>query len=553
MASDLVTLQKKRDDKGKASSASLAEDQIAIPAELVKQQLERILGAPAFEATDSQKAFLRFVVEMVLKGQASEIKGYTVATLVFGRGKDFDQASDPVVSIHANKLRRALERYYLLEGQADSVFIDIPKGTYVPTFTQKTRTKAATAAVGATPAIGIENTWPSVMILPFENLTGKADRDFLCIGFASELAVEISRFQGIDILFPTEKQMLTGMSIKCRFILQGSVREEGTGMKITVRLTDKKSGRQIWANTYRSGRKDHNRPAFQERIINVIAASTAGICGAIPKAMAIESRHKSPAELTTYEAILRYYEYDHKANLENFPGVLESLSHAAAKEPDCGLVWTALAHMYTGIYGLALPGFDAPLEKAIKYAERGAQIDPDSQRALAMLALTHFHGNELTAAAKEAEHALELNPNSLLFMDGLGYIMTLSGRWETGPALIRTAIRRNPLYRSVAHYPLWLDCLRRQDFEGAYLETMGLKESGIFWYPLAKAAALGRLGRVEEAERYLKKLLTLRPDFPANARMLVSRYIKFDELIECVMAGLRKAGLNESVQNDPNQ
>jgi hypothetical protein len=73
-------------------------------------------------------------VNQTLAGNAHEIKGYTVATEVLGRGPDFDQSIDPVVSIQASRLRRALERYYLNTGQRDPIHIDIPKGTYVPTF-----------------------------------------------------------------------------------------------------------------------------------------------------------------------------------------------------------------------------------------------------------------------------------------------------------------------------------------------------------------------------------------------------------------------------------
>jgi adenylate cyclase len=73
-------------------------------------------------------------VETALAGRSHEIKGYTVATQVFGRGDEFNQATDPIVSIQANKLRRALERYYLVAGQNDPIRIEIPKGTYVPLF-----------------------------------------------------------------------------------------------------------------------------------------------------------------------------------------------------------------------------------------------------------------------------------------------------------------------------------------------------------------------------------------------------------------------------------
>jgi adenylate cyclase len=66
-------------------------------------------------------------VETALAGRSHEIKGYTVATQVFGRGEEFNQATDPIVSIQANKLRRALERYYLVAGQNDPSASRSPK------------------------------------------------------------------------------------------------------------------------------------------------------------------------------------------------------------------------------------------------------------------------------------------------------------------------------------------------------------------------------------------------------------------------------------------
>ena len=113
--------------KDKSPSRTTASDPKAIPpAESIRQQIKRILNSPEFKATDVQKSFFTFVVETFLVGRSHEIKGYTIATQVFGRGEDFNQATDPIVSIQANKLRRALERYYLVAWQSDPIRIDIP-------------------------------------------------------------------------------------------------------------------------------------------------------------------------------------------------------------------------------------------------------------------------------------------------------------------------------------------------------------------------------------------------------------------------------------------
>ena len=65
---------------------------------------------------------------------------------MFGRKDDFDALLDPIVRIQAGRLRRSLERYYLLAGKEDPIRIDLPKGTYVPTFRKQERVEAPVAA-----------------------------------------------------------------------------------------------------------------------------------------------------------------------------------------------------------------------------------------------------------------------------------------------------------------------------------------------------------------------------------------------------------------------
>ncbi len=122
--------------------------------------------------------------------------------------------------------------------------------------------------------------------------------------------------------------------------------------------------------------------------------------------------------------------------------------------------------------------------------------------------------------------------------------MTLSGDWERGPALIRKTMKLNPYYRPVVHHALWVDCLHRGNYEGAYLETMSFKRPELFWYPLSKAATLGLLGRCDEGTNFVKTLLELKPGFKKKGRMLIERYVKHEEIVKRVLDGLNKAGLS---------
>ena len=103
-------------------------------AQAVRRQLERVLESPGFSRNERLSRFLRFVVEGHLDGKDHELKESVIAVEVFGRSPDFDSRLDPVVRTEAVRLRARLSDYYLKEGKADALVIELPKGGYVPRF-----------------------------------------------------------------------------------------------------------------------------------------------------------------------------------------------------------------------------------------------------------------------------------------------------------------------------------------------------------------------------------------------------------------------------------
>src|SRR5688500_9769104 len=91
----------------------------------VRAQLDRILGSAWFCTADLLAAFLRFVVEEHLAGQAGRLKERTIAIKVFQRERDFDPRIDTVVRTAACRLRRALLSYYQNEGASDLIRIEV--------------------------------------------------------------------------------------------------------------------------------------------------------------------------------------------------------------------------------------------------------------------------------------------------------------------------------------------------------------------------------------------------------------------------------------------
>jgi eukaryotic-like serine/threonine-protein kinase len=103
----------------------------------VRAQLDRILTSAAFAKAERAGRFLRFVVESTLDGRAGEIKESVIGVEVLGRSSSFDPKTDPIVRVEAGRLRARLSSYYQSEGNGDRDLIALPKGGYVPEFSER--------------------------------------------------------------------------------------------------------------------------------------------------------------------------------------------------------------------------------------------------------------------------------------------------------------------------------------------------------------------------------------------------------------------------------
>jgi len=511
----------------------------------IEEQLHRILSNPEFDATARQKKFLRFVTQMFLEGRAGEIKGYTVATDVFGRKTDFDPSTDPIVSVEARRLRRALEHYYMTAGRRDRVRITIPKGGYVPSFLFQTGADSSRSSTETEPNKNERvDPWPSVLIRPFQNFSEGTGPDYMAEGCRTELAIELSRYQDFRVLMkPSDPE---GQSIEepaARFSIEGSVRYGPHNLNVAVQLFDQKTHRQVWGDVYECDMKTSDLVAFQRETAQIIADTIAQEKGHISQTLSLESQNKLPAEMDTYEALLKFYNYEVNFTSETLKDALAALEEAAVREPECSQVWTCLGLLYCENYTLESIEKQTPVEEAIQFSEKGVRLNPSNQRARVALAMGRLLNNQLTEGLVEAKNALALNPNSLIFMDVIGHVLAPLGDWDLGTGLIKKAIKLNPYHKPYVYHVLCADWLRKKEYERAYLETLNFRLPSAIWDPLLQAATLGHLGRRDEGSPIVEALLTIKPDFPVRGRTLIKRWVKSDELFECMIDGLKKSGL----------
>ncbi len=388
---------------------------------------------------------------------------------------------------------------------------------------------------------GLVDDWPTV-VASVERPNPDPELDDAAARFLDRLAVELGRYRDVRVVvrpepLPPEAPPGDGAT----FVLSSRFSRDDGALGLVVRLVDSRTQGQVWAEEYRGGSSAQG--TFEEETARVVAASVASEQGVVAKRLWAEQRARPRAELTPYGGILASYQFFFNRDPADLAPAIEALHGVVAAEPECSLAWVQLSRLYIANYMFDLTRLETPIDQAVAYAQNGVRLDESSQRARAALAGALLVKGELAAARAEAQGALELNPDSLVYLEWIGWIMTLLGEWERGPDLVRRALSRNPHVIPVAHHALWLAHLHHGEIEEAYQAALQYRDPTFFLRALMRACCLGHLGRREEARGEVAELLRRKPDFPSRGRTLIGRHVKFPDLLQTIVDGLERAGL----------
>jgi len=234
----------------------------------VRAALARLVASADFPASPRNRRFLAYVVDKLLTGSLEEISGYHVATLVFGRSEDFNPTTDPIVRIEAGKLRRDLEIYYLKGGRQERVRIEIPRGSYVPTFRLAGADAAATANGQLLDLSGIT----VYAMSGDEGLVQDELRTHVIDGLtrSGEVAVYAAAV-GADSgrgLLDSDTVRHLGQRNATRFILAGQLSRQGNPGAFTARLYDGATGQQLWVEDV-AGHENNLAQSIVSRVVEV--------------------------------------------------------------------------------------------------------------------------------------------------------------------------------------------------------------------------------------------------------------------------------------------
>jgi len=437
------------------------------------------------------RRYLRFVVEHTLSSPNEPLKEIIVGmTLYTGKG-DFDPRTTAVVRVDATRLRAKLREYYSSDGAADAIVIDLPKGSYTPTFREGANRQALIdRAESRIPE-------PSIVVLPFSNLSPDPEAYF-SDGLSEEIIHALSGIPGIRVVARTSAFALKhrnadireiGRLLNVNFVLEGSVRKSGEDLRVTVQLASTADGYQLWSRRYE--RKVKDVFAVQEEIALAI---TDMLRGDKPR----ELKHisfKSKGDFESYEWYLRGRHHLNRQTREEFHRAIECFEEACSRNPAYSL---ALSGMAVAWFYLAMFSMDAPLEampKAQRAATRALEMNESDGDALSVLACSKamfdWNWNEAELLFKRAFDAQSRSdlPEHLFAL----LVLLPLVRIEEALSILDAARRIDPLSLFVAatRGAVLLMARRTEEAEHEYRRALELDSN--FW------RALVGLGRCHEA------------------------------------------------------
>jgi TolB-like protein len=495
---------------------------------------------------------------------------HTVLAAIYGQLGQQEEAAKAVQELlklnpqAAPIVRRAWHGRYepelaehLIEGLRKAG-LDVSDETAPPASTSGSISKSqATQTSGAVRAALREDEGFWVAVLPFKYPGASAELNAFADGLSEEVVTGLSRFSYLRVIARGSTAKYSsqsgdiraiGKELGARYVMEGSLRQAGNKLRLAVQLVDAVSGAHLWAETYERSFSPESLFELQDDLVPRIVATVADQYGILPRTMSEMLRRKRDDELTPHEAVLRAFSYFTRLTPEEHAAVRNIVERAVREAPDHADCWAMLSMLYRGEFAQGYNAGPNPLDRALAAARRAVELAPMHALGHYALAAVHFFRKDKIPFRVAAERALALNPYDAGAKAYTGLLIACAGEWEKGCEMVEAAMRLNPNCPGYFYFARCWGTYRLGKYEETLEALAQANTPKYFHVPALQAAALGQLGRHQEAKKAIEDLLALRPDFATAARQEYSKWYD-DEHVEQILEGLRKAGLKIASQH----
>lgn len=402
-------------------------------------------------------------------------------------------------------------------------------------------------------AVGNEDNRLSIAVLPFENMSGVPEHDFIGEGIAENILTDLSRFKDLTVIARNSSFAYKGKAtriqdirrdLRVNYILEGSVQRAADRIRVNAQLIDGVSGKHVWAERY--DRRADDLFAVMDDMTELIVATLATTYGGRLRKAATESAAKSgPTSFQAFDSFVQGMVELNRCTKESVERAGELFAAAIKANPRYAKAHakSCWVHIYKINFGWSDDN-TASLRTALQFAEAAVAADDSEAWGYWAVAGCDMQAGRHDRAISGMMRAVELNPNDADVLADMGLFLSYVGKAEEGIPFALKANRINP------NHPEYYDDQLGQVFFTArhYDEAIRAFESirnhvtpATLVYLAASHAAAGH---IERARAVVDELLVKEPG-STIATWTSADFVpyKHDRDFEHLAAYLRAAGV----------
>jgi class 3 adenylate cyclase/TolB-like protein len=387
----------------------------------------------------------------------------------------------------------------------------------------------------------------SIVVLPFENLSGDARHDYFAAGITENLTTDLSRIRDSFVIANSTALTYTGkrldakaigQDLDVRYVLEGAVQRDGNRVRVNAQLIDAATGAELWAERFEDDIADLFK--MQDQIVARLANSLGNELVRAEAEKGAHSRNPDAVDLSMRGAAVQQQPPTRNNNL-----AARAWFEAALKlDPGAAdaLAGNAMTYLFDYAFGWGNAGTDYDAE-ILGQADHAIALAPGNVKAYAAKSFYLYISHRPNESLAAADAGLAINPNyARLYAARRGAELSL-GRFAEAKADMLQAMRLSPRDPDIGTWHMYMGDaeLGPGHFDAAIDQYQKAIEAGYRTFiPYADmAAAYAFSGRMAEAKAALAEARRLNP----------SLTLKWERAhapdIPNLFEGLRKAGLTE--------
>jgi TolB-like protein len=276
---------------------------------------------------------------------------------------------------------------------------------------------------------------PSIVVLPFANVSGDKEQEYLADGITEDIITALSRFRWFRVIGRNSSFVYKGKSVDSkhvardlgvRYVLEGSVRRSGQHLRISAQLVDAASASQIWAERYEMELKEAFavQDAIAERVVGAIEPE-------LLKTESLPAPARQSGNVTAWDLVRQGTWNFHHVGRDTHFKARHLFRQACRLDPELAEAHIWLARVSAGVvaYGWSDEA-ERDIREGLDAALKAIQLDEKNPYSHYALAICSPYANAPEQAVLAAEKAIEISPSFALgnLVLGMGQLFRGSAR-----------------------------------------------------------------------------------------------------------------------------